>query len=130
MNFPICLQSIEPIEAIRHDGQRWLIAFYGVPGWCREFSYGLCVALAIERPSIDDEWLARSCLWIASMPDSLDDCLVVEGGRVLLVRRYEIETPSLELNVRINQQLAVARWFSTQGNTRSSIEKNTVGRLV
>lgn len=125
------MAGLESIHVLDRVGQRWQMTLAGVPGWCWEYPLGLCVALAIERPSIDDEWLVRSCLWLASMHDSLDDSLLLEGERLFLVRSYKIGGASLDLEARINQQLAIVSWFANCDETQPiSTESNVVGRLV
>ena len=103
----------------------------GVPGWCWEYPLGLCVALAIERDPIDDEWLVRTSLWLASIPQSLDDSLLVEGERVFLIRRHDLQCSPLELQARVQQQLSVACWFASHHESHPvSTETVTVGRLA
>ncbi|OLF53053.1 hypothetical protein BTN82_20020 [Pseudomonas chlororaphis] len=92
---------------------------------------GLCVALAIERTSIDDEWLVRTSLWLASIPESLDDSLLLDGENIFLIRRHDSQCPPRELEARVQQQLSIACWFATHDASHlTSTETRTVGRLA
>lgn len=103
----------------------------GVPGWCWEYPSGLCIASVIERNPIDDEWLVRASLWLASIPDSLDDSLLLEGERVFLIRRHDLQCPPLELQARVQQQLSIACWFATHDASHpESTETSALGRLA
>ncbi|MBV4465829.1 hypothetical protein KVG95_21105 [Pseudomonas sp. SWRI79] len=129
MKFPTALAALESISALERSGGRWLITLSDVPGWCWEYPQGLCVALVIERPSIDDQWLIQLTLWLASVPGSLDDSLLLEGDRLLLVRRYELDLTSVELETRINRQLTIARWLATHGEEQQeSTDSAVAGR--
>ncbi|MCU1748805.1 hypothetical protein [Pseudomonas sp. 6D_7.1_Bac1] len=131
MKFPTALAALESISTLERSGGRWLITLSGVPGWCWEYPQGLCVALVIERPLIDDQWLAQLSLWLASVPGSLDDSLLLEGERLLLVRRYESDLASVELQAQINQQLTIARWLAAQGEEQQdSTDTAVAGRWV
>lgn len=115
MKFPVSLAVVASVHVLRREGGRWCITLAGMPGWCWEFPSGLCIALAIERPPMDEISLLQTTLWLASIPDSLDDSLVLEGERLFLIRRYGLEEPLCEREARIQQHLAIARWFATQG---------------
>ncbi|CAI8756746.1 hypothetical protein [Pseudomonas zeae] len=73
------------------------------------------MALVIERPAMDESTMVQATLWLASIPESLDDCLMLEGDRLLLVRRYASDDASADRDGRIRQHLALVRWFSTLG---------------
>lgn len=79
------------------------------------------MALAIERPAMDETMLFQATLWLASIPDSLDDSLVLEGERLFLIRRYGLEESSCERDGRIQQHLAIVRWFATQGEPQPPV---------
>ena len=131
MKFPSSLAGLETIRVLSREGQRWHMTLSGVPGWCWEYPLGLCVALAIERASIDDDWLVRASLWLASIPQSLDDSLLLEGERVFLIRRHESPCPPHELEARVQQQLSIACWFATHDESHPvSAQTCTVGRLA
>ncbi|AZE50005.1 hypothetical protein C4K04_4341 [Pseudomonas chlororaphis] len=131
MNFPSSLAGLETIRVHSRVGQRWHMTLSGVPGWCWEYPLGLCVALAIERTSIDDEWLVRTSLWLASIPESLDDSLLLDGANIFLVRRHDSQCPPRELEARVQQQLSIACWFATHDASHPGFtETRTVGRLA
>lgn len=131
MKFPSSLAGLESIQVFERVGPRWHMTLSGVPGWCWEYPLGLCVALAIERSAIDDEWLVRTSLWLASIPEGLDDSLLLEGERVFLVRRHDYQSPPQELETRVQQQLSIAGWFATHDELHElSTETCTVGRLA
>lgn len=131
MNFPSSLVGLETVRVLSKVGQRWHMSLSGVPGWCWEYPLGLCVALAIECESIDDEWLVRASLWLASIPQSLDDSLLVECERVFLIRRHDLQCPPLELQARLQQQLSIACWFTTHDASHPvSTETSALGRLA
>ncbi|MBK5415418.1 hypothetical protein [Pseudomonas sp. TH31] len=131
MKLSSSLAGLETIRILERAGQRWHMTLSGVPGWYWEYPLGLCIALAIERASIDDEWLVSASLWLASIPESLDDSLLLEGERIFLVRRYECQCSPKELEARVQQQVAIACWFATQGDSHDvSTETSTLGRLV
>lgn len=131
MKFPSSLAGLETIRVISRVGLRWHMTLSGVPGWCWEYPLGLCVALVIERSSFDDDWLIRASLWLASIPESLDDSLLLEGERVFLIRRHESQCPPRELEVRVQQQLSIASWLVTHDETHAAFtETCTVGRLA
>ncbi|BBE08770.1 Putative uncharacterized protein [Mycoavidus cysteinexigens] len=76
------------------------------------------MACAIERESLDDTWLVQASLWLASVRGNLDDSLLLEDGKLWLTRRY---APKLEYAVgqtQLNQQLAIARWLATHGESK------------
>lgn len=64
---------------------------------------------------MDEAMLMQVTLWLASIAQSLDDSLVLEGERLYLIRRYALDEAADELQVRIEQQLAIVRWFAAQG---------------
>ncbi len=74
--------------------------------------HGVCVALDIERPAADDEWLARATLSLATMRGAIDDSLWLEGASLWLVRRYPADIDDAELEASLAQQQAIARWLS------------------
>ncbi|MHC8403428.1 hypothetical protein ACYZTX_29375 [Pseudomonas sp. MDT1-17] len=119
MKFPVSLADVESLHVVKREGGRWRITLAGVPGWCGEFPRGLCMALAIERPAMDEAMLLQTTLWLASIPDSLDDSLVLEGERLFLIRRYGLEEPAAERDTRIQQHLVIVRWFATQGQPQA-----------
>lgn len=112
MTFPVALADVESLRVHQREGARWRITLAGVPGWCWEFPRGLCLALTIERPAMEEAQLAQATLWLASIPDSLDDSLVLEGEHLFLVRRYDQQTLGHERNGRLQQHLAIVRWFA------------------
>ncbi|MGF6401570.1 hypothetical protein ABH905_005236 [Pseudomonas frederiksbergensis] len=131
MKFSSSLAGLETIRVLERGGQRWHLTLSGVPGWYWEYPLGLCVALAIEHPSIDDEWLVRTSLWLASIPEGRDDSLLLEGERVFLVRRHECQCPPEELQARVQQQLSIACWFATHDDSSVlSTETRAVGQLA
>lgn len=131
MKFPSSLVGLESVQVFSRVGQRWHITLSGNPGWCWEYPLGLCVALVIERKSIDDEWLARASLWLASIPQSLDDSLLVEAELVFLIRRHDLQCPPLELQARVQQQLSIACWFATHDASHPvSTETSAMGHLA
>lgn len=131
MKLSSSLADLETIRILERVGQRWNLTLSGVPGWYWEYPLGLCIALAIERVSIDDEWLVRTSLWLASIPEGLDDSLLLEGEQIFLVRRYECQCSPTELEARVQQQVAVVCWFATQGGSHDgATETSALGRLV
>lgn len=115
MTFPVCLATVESLHVVRREGGRWRLTLAGVPGWCWEFPRGLCLALAIERPTMDEATLVQATLWLASIAQSLDDSLVLEGECLYMIRRYALDEAAQERQARIQQQLALVRWFAALG---------------
>ncbi|WP_126353852.1 hypothetical protein [Mycoavidus cysteinexigens] len=118
MKLPPFIAALDAVLVQRHSSGRCWLTFYGLPGWCADYPCGLCVACAIERESLDDTWLVQASLWLASVRGNLDDSLLLEDGKLWLTRRY---APKLEYAVgqtQLNQQLAIARWLATHGESK------------
>lgn len=118
--FPCSLARVELVSNIERRGTRWFFEIAGVQAWCCEFSQGFCVAITVEFISLDDAWLERASLWLASVRAGLDDALSIDDDRLWLVRRYEMELESAQWEVLLNQQLAVANWLASR-HSRSDI---------
>jgi hypothetical protein len=128
MKLPASLAALEWVTIRQFNGGRWMLALAGTPGWCREYAQGICVAVALGLASIDDAWLLRTCLWLASLRGSLDDSLLLEDGALWLVRRHAHEISSVELEASLGQQLAVAGWLATHGSpARDTVVTNKMG---
>jgi hypothetical protein len=110
--FPSSLASVESVSNVERRGARWNFEIAGVQAWCCEFSQGLCVALSVECKSLDDAWVEKASLWLASVRGGIDDAFSIEEDRLWLVRRYETELASAEWELRLNQQLAIANWLT------------------
>jgi hypothetical protein len=121
--FPCLLARVEAVSNIERRGSRWFFEIAGVQAWCCEFSQGLCVAIAVECISLDDAWLERTTLWLASVRGGLDDALTIDEDRSWLVRRYEMELESAEWEALLNQQLAIAEWLASRHSRTDIIAK-------
>lgn len=58
-----------------------------------------------------DAWLLRTCLWLTSARDRLDDGLLLNGDRLWLVRRHSQDITPCELDTVLRQQAATARYL-------------------
>ncbi|MDL4454982.1 hypothetical protein QRZ34_28750 [Klebsiella michiganensis] len=66
--------------------------------------------------NVEDRWLQQICLWFASTHAAMNDALLLESGRLTLLRRYDQGLDSSQWESAINQQLAVADWLARHGN--------------
>lgn len=131
MKLPASLAALEWVTVRQFNGGRWTLALAGTPGWCREYAQGICIAVALALVSIDDAWLLRTCLWLASLRSNLDDSLLLENGALWLVRRHAHEISSVELEASLGQQLAVAGWLATQGSpAKDAMAPDKLGKWV
>jgi hypothetical protein len=112
--FPCSLARIESVSNIERRGQRWFFNIAGVQAWGCEFSQGFCVAINVECISLDDAWIEKASLWLASVRGGIDDALSIDSDRSWLVRRYEMELESAQWEGLLNQQLAVADWLASR----------------
>ncbi len=129
MGFPAVLARMEGVVPGPFEKGQWLMAYEGLPGWCCEYPYGLCVAFAIADAPVDDEWLAQASLWLSSLRDNLDDGLLLDDGTLYLVRRCDSASESIVLQTCLEQQAAVARWLTAhslaaQGGSRYSARRS------
>lgn len=129
MKLPSFIAELESVLVHRHDRGRWWLTLDGLPAWCADYPYGLCIACAIEREAFDDAWLAQVSLWLASVRGNLDDSLLLEDNRLWLTRRYAPQPESATGQTQLNQQLAIVRWLANQGASKSEPTEVT-GRWV
>ncbi len=128
MHFPSPLARLDSTSRVEQRGARWLFEIAGARAWCCEFSRGLCVAVKVECMSLDDEWLERASLWLASIRDALDDAFALDDDGLWLVRRYEPQLADMEWEALFNQQVAITdRLGNRHGPSRTDDERN--GRL-
>ncbi|WP_107152672.1 hypothetical protein [Trinickia symbiotica] len=108
MHFPSPLANLGSISSVEQRGARWFFEIAGAQAWCCDFSQGLCVAVKLVCASIDDDWLERATLWLASIRDALDDAFALDDDGLWLVRRYEPQLADTEWEALFNQQVAIA----------------------
>ncbi|MEA3118821.1 MAG: hypothetical protein QOI13_2091 [Paraburkholderia sp.] len=111
--FPYPLARIESVSNIERRGARWFFSISGTQAWCCEFSQGLCVAINVECVSPGDAWIEKASLWLASVRATIDDALLIDIDQWWLVRRYEMELESVQWEVLLNQQVALADWLAS-----------------
>ncbi|AUH50648.1 hypothetical protein CXB49_07440 [Chromobacterium sp. ATCC 53434] len=99
---------------------RWLLDLAGASAWAWSYPQGISLAVEIELAALDDVWLQRVCLWLASIRANLDDSLLSERGKLYLVRRHEHVLGTVEWEASLNQQLAVAAWLTKHAAEASS----------
>ncbi|ACY83710.1 hypothetical protein ETAE_0865 [Edwardsiella piscicida] len=71
----------------------------------RYFASGMCVAITIAWPLAQ---ASQACLLLAASPETLDDALYVEQEQFWLLRRYPPALTEAELDLLLQQQLAMA----------------------
>lgn len=129
MKLPSSFTSIEWVVVRQCRDERCYLDLAGKRGWCWEYQWGFCVVTEIERTSFEPAWLQQISLWLASMPGAIDDGLLLEEGKLWLTRRYTHDIGSVELEAKLNQQLAVTRWLAAHGIVgRESITPDAIGK--
>lgn len=129
MNFPPLLAQTKMIAVHERNGARWALTCAGTPGWCMQFAHGVCVALSVERADVDDEWLVRATLSLATLRGALDDSLVLDGDALWFVRRYAPDLDDAALEAALAQQQGVAHWLAGKENDLSPFAGACVGAL-
>jgi hypothetical protein len=112
MQFPVALDGLDTLSDPQLSSGRWCFKLAGIPGWCWEYPHGLCMALRLDPPCVDERWLLRACLWLASVKEALDDSIISQEGQYFLVRRYPLGCERAVLEAGSVQHLSVARWLS------------------
>lgn len=115
MKFPNALAVLEWVRVRKTRSDRWVLDLAGAAGWCWSYPQGVCVAIEVELDVIDRVWLQRVCLWFASLSTNVDDCLLLENGKLCLLRRHNHDLNTPEWESSLNQQLAVAAWLTKNG---------------
>ncbi|AAQ60268.1 MULTISPECIES: hypothetical protein [Chromobacterium] len=129
MKLPDSLAALEWVCVLSPRSDRWLLDLAGVPAWGWSYPQGITLAIEIELEVLDDAWLQRVCLWLASIRTNLDDGLLLERGKLYLVRRHEHGLSAVEWEATLNQQLAVVAWLVKHASSVSSIG-SAAGRRV
>ncbi len=120
MHFPSPLANLESISSVEQRGARWFFEIAGARAWCCESPRGACVAVKVECMSLDDDWLERASLWLASIRDALDDAFALDDDGLWLVRRYEPQLADTEWETLLNQHVAIADRLGDRHRRRRS----------
>ncbi|CAI1236146.1 hypothetical protein [Serratia quinivorans] len=115
MKLPDALTSLSTVRLCATRSDRLLLEIDGTSAWCGCYPYGICLAVDTTLSNVESRWLQQICLWFASTHAAMNDSLLLESGRLILLRRYEPGLDGTQWEAAINQQLAVADWLARHG---------------
>jgi len=120
MKLPDALAALSTVQLRATRSDRLVLDIDGTAAWCGCYPHGICLAIDTTLCHVESRWLQQVCLWLAASHAAMNDGLLLEGGRLLLLRRYDRGLDSTQWEAAISQQLAVADWLARHGRQASS----------
>lgn len=111
MMLPETLNAVVWIKPGAVRGEKLYLDIRGKSAWLRRYPHSLTIAIETEITIGEHGWLRCVSLWLFSFRASLNDSLMMDGDRLLLLRRYAPDLSTEEWVAGIEQQLAVADWL-------------------
>lgn len=115
MDFIHKLTDITWVKLLNTKGNRYLLEVAGNHGWCWLSPNGLCIAIHIDAPTVNQNWLRKITLLLAANNDSFDAGIVFEQNKAWLIHRYPTELTPVEQEAALTQQLSVVRLLASYG---------------
>lgn len=115
MKLPNSLAALEWVRVNESRSDRLVLNIADTPAWCACYPQAICVAMDTGLIISETDWLQRVCLWFAAVRDCINDCLILEANRLMLVRRHKDPQTTVQWEAALNQQLAVCDWLNRYG---------------